>query len=112
MRYGIWIEKFNLDTIDYYKNKGRYKLDDKKGIWRYYQNKVLIKKEYYKKDSCLRINYHLNKKIASIGYTKTEINDKLIHWFYSGKWLYYDQNGKLIETRIYNKDGLKTTKLK
>lgn len=98
---GLWITS---DTLDYlYTIKGKYSKGLEKGTWRYFKNNKLDRKEKYKKDKCLIKFYHTNGKIMKIGYTKFDKNDKETHWYYNGKWKYYDENNILIRINVFEK---------
>lgn len=102
-RVGLWIEKTQIDTIEY-KTIGKYRNGEPIKTWKYLENNRVTKKEKYRKDICYTTFYHSNGKIASIGKTKLTTKDLEIHWFYFDEWKNLDQNGKLIKIRIY-KDG-------
>jgi antitoxin component YwqK of YwqJK toxin-antitoxin module len=104
-REGIWIEKYSQDSANY-KSIGKYYKDDPIKKWRYYLNGKIIKKEKHKKNNCLTKFYHENGKTQSIGTTSLDTSSKYLHWFYKGKWNYYDSKGKLIMTRTYNNGEL------
>lgn len=102
-RVGLWIEKTQIDTIEY-KTIGNYRNGEPIKTWKYLENNRVTKKEKYRKDICYTTFYHSNGKISSIGKTKLTAKDLEIHWFYFDEWKNFDQNGKLIKIRIY-KDG-------
>lgn len=47
--------------------------------------------------------YHTNGKISSRGWAANDNDPKVIHWYYTGTWKYFNELGKLIEVRIYKK---------
>lgn len=102
-RVGLWIEKTQIDTIEY-KTIGKYRNGEPIKTWKYLENNRVTKNEKYRKDICYTTFYHSNGKIASFGKTKLTTKDFEIHWFYFDEWKNFDQNGKLIKIRIY-KDG-------
>lgn len=104
--HGRWIEEYTLDTIQY-KSVGNYKKGEPIKKWNYYANAKIIKKETYKKNHCKVLFYHPNGKIQAKGTTRlvSQPNQQM-HWFYSGKWHYFDTNGRLILTRFYNNGEL------
>lgn len=96
---GKWI---TIDTLDYiYKTKGKYHKGSEIGIWKYYNNNKLIRKEKYKRNLCKTTFYFSNGKKQKQGLTKLVVEDSLNHWFYSGKWKFYNQNGKLDSVKNY-----------
>ncbi len=99
-REGLWIENYAVDSAKY-QSVGKYHLDDPVKKWRYYLNGKIIKREKYKHNICNTKNYFENGKIQSKGHTKTTTNNIEIHWFYDGKWFFFDENGKLTLIRNY-----------
>lgn len=104
-RQGLWIETYALDSA-HYKSIGTYKNDNPVKNWRYYLNGNLIKKERYHKTYCKTKLFHQNHKKEAKGITKLDINDKDLHWYYSGTWKYYASNGNLTTIRTYDKGDL------
>lgn len=104
-REGLWIEKYAIDSAQY-KSIGKYKKDDPIKKWKYYLNGKLIKKECHHKKFCQTKFYHENGEIQSQGKTRLDLSTKYAHWFYSGNWNFYDDKGKLIMKRNYDKGKL------
>lgn len=104
-REGFWVEKYSDDS-SHYVSKGFYKQNEPTRKWKYYLNGKIIKIEKYKTDYCYTKLYFKNGKTASKGKTKLDSIGKNYHWYYSGKWKYFDENGKLSITRIYNNGDL------
>lgn len=102
---GKWVL---IDTTNnhVYKHIKFYKKGEEVRTWKLLQDHKKYKVEKYKKGICLVAYYHPNGKIAIKGQTKQEITEKEIHWFYFGDWLYYDENGKLLQTKIYENGTL------
>lgn len=86
-----------------YYYKGRYRKDSEVGTWRYFMNGRLIRKEKYKGAIAYTRFYHHNGKIDCEGKTVFDSSAKFIHWYYTGFWKCYDENGILIVTRNYEK---------
>ena len=104
-REGLWIEKYSQDSAKY-RSMGKYKNDDPIKKWRYYLDEKIIKKEKYKDNSCFTRIYYENAQIQSKGTTTLDTTDKYAHWYYSGDWKFYDNKGKLILKRKYDKGNL------
>lgn len=102
---GKWVLK---DTINnaVYKQVAFYNKGEEVKKWKTYKDDKKYKTEKYKKGICLVTFYHPNGKIASKGKTKQEISKKEIHWFYDGDWFFFDENGKLIDIKIYERGKL------
>ena len=105
---GVWIDTFTNNKISY-RIIGRFKNDNEVGTWRFYENNKLARKKKIKKKFCIKIFYHKNGVVESKGKTKTDIADKTLHWYYDGLWKYYNEKGKLLETRFYNSGTLIST---
>ncbi len=113
-RVGRWVVKMRhgdqMQIIkENYNSKGFGK-----GIWKYYLDGKLYKREHYsKKGICYVTNYHPNGKVASTGQTKLEVKPPMIHWFYSGDWFYFNENDQLIKVQKYeNGDLIRETFIK
>ncbi len=96
-REGRWIENYYLDSTKY-KSVGYYKNDDPIKKWKYYLNNKLIKKDF-----CKTKFFYENRKLESKGKTQLDQNTKKLHWYYTGIWKYYNQQGKLTTIKKYNK---------
>lgn len=104
-KVGLWIEQDEMDSTKF-KSIGRYKNNDPIKKWRYYTNNIINKKEVYRKNKCIVTNYFSNGKKQSKGKTKLILNSTEIHWFYSGKWKFYDEYGKLSSITKYEKGNV------
>jgi antitoxin component YwqK of YwqJK toxin-antitoxin module len=97
---GIWVYQ-NKKTSIY--SRGKYEQGVEVGVWKYYQGKKMWKREHYNGNvSDVKI-YYPNKRISSKGQTQMDISDKEIHWYYTGDWKFYNEQGKLTEIRTYEK---------
>ena len=102
LKTGKWIqnEKFmNTTSI----TTGRYKKGDKTGTWREFMSDKLLSKEKYKKNSCHIIKYHNTGTIQQIGVSNKEIINSKTEWLPTGEWKFYDSEGILLGTKIYEK---------
>ena len=98
LKEGKWVE---IDTLDFiYKTVGNFKKNKLIGTWKYYNNNSLIRKEKYEKEFCKTKFYYLNRSLERKGYTKMILEDSVLHWFYIGKWHFYDNKRKLIKTKM------------
>jgi antitoxin component YwqK of YwqJK toxin-antitoxin module len=104
-REGYWIEKYTQDSSEY-KSLGKYKNDDPIKKWRHYKDSKLIKKENYKGNKCCTRIYFENGKVQSKGKTVFDSSAKYDHWYYNGNWNFYNEKGKLIMKRFYDKGKL------
>jgi antitoxin component YwqK of YwqJK toxin-antitoxin module len=101
-REGKWITIDTLDSI--YNTNGKYSKGKEIGTWKYFYNGRLVQKEKYHKSICNTTFYYPNGKIMKKGNTKSESNEKEDHWYYLGKWYFYDKTGKLDSTKTYKKE--------
>jgi antitoxin component YwqK of YwqJK toxin-antitoxin module len=101
-KVGHWIYKdtFMGSTSE---SKGRYKKDFEVGKWRHYVGEKLFSKRVYKDSICYTTDYHKNGVIRSFGISKMILEEGNLHWFLSGEWKFYDSEGVLLGTKIYEK---------
>ncbi len=104
-REGRWKEVY-ADEKQRYKSVGRYRHGDEVKRWRHYTNGKLSKVERYRDSVCDVTFYHPNGKVASKGVTRVVVTDKERHWFYSGDWTYFDEQGTPILIRTYKEGNL------
>ncbi|HEX9152048.1 MAG TPA: hypothetical protein VF842_08195 [Flavobacterium sp.] len=98
---GKWI---TIDTMDHiYEIRGKYHKGIEKGTWHFFYNGKMVRKEKYKKDVCNTRCYYPNGKLNKKGYTKIESNKNGDHWYYFGNWHYYDEKGRLLSIKTYEK---------
>ena len=99
---GRWIYKDSILNI-VSKSKGRYKNGFEVGTWKDYLGEGLITKRKYKDSVCYTTDYHHNGQIRAVGISKMITDSTTIHWFLSGEWKFYDSEGVLLGTKIYEK---------
>lgn len=99
---GKWI---TVDTLDYiYVVKGKYSNGNEVGTWKYFYNGKMERKEKYRKGICNATIYHPNGKIMKKGNTRFDSNGEGDHWYYFGKWSFYNTKGKLDSIVTYIKE--------
>lgn len=101
-RDGKWIETNSTEQGDLV-SKGKYKKGEKVGVWKTNNDGVKFQKEVYRKKLIKTRIFHPNGKVKVKGQSTTEITDDYIHWFYTGDWKHYNENGKLIYIKKYNR---------
>lgn len=102
LKTGKWIQKekfMNIESVA----TGRYKKGEKIGTWKEFMSDRLLSKEKYKKNSCHVIKYHNTGKIQQIGFSKKNVIESKIEWLPTGEWTFYDSEGVLLGTKIYEK---------
>lgn len=111
LKTGLWVYNYTIDSIDYYKAKEKYRNNIPIKTWRKYKNKKIEKKERYVGNACNITNYFENGKIESKGKVKLIDNAAETHWFYFGKWLYYNKTGELIRIANYENGKMISEKI-
>ena len=104
-RVGLWIV---TDTIDghVYESRGKYKKGNEQKTWKYLKNGKLYKKEIYR-DSTSKITFfHDNGHKMLEGNAKLTKDNQYLHWFYQGQWIEYNNDGKFVQIRQYEKGEL------
>ena len=96
---GKWVYKNKTDGY----STGRYRNGVEKGIWKYFESNKLYRIERHKGNISSVKFYYPNRKISSKGQTRMDANSTEIHWYYYGKWTYYNERGKITEIRTYEK---------
>lgn len=104
-RHGKWIDSNTVENVNY-KSIGRYKNGLEKGTHKQFANKKLYRKEKYNNGICQTTYYYQNGKIKSQGKTQLDLTEKQIHWYYQGDWKFFDENGKLLGVKTYEKGEL------
>lgn len=102
LKTGKWHESEEYMNIES-NATGRYKKGDKRGTWRAFMSDKLLSKEKYKKNSCHIIKYHNTGTIQQIGVSNKAIINSKTEWLPTGEWKFYDSEGVLLGTKIYEK---------
>lgn len=100
-RTGLWIEYYDIDKKSI-SAKIHYRKGSQRGIcWFYHQNgEPRLKWHYYPKR--IRAKYYFeNGKLEQKGWSKVEDEKGSVHYYWHGKWKFYDEERKLIRTTIY-----------
>lgn len=82
---------------------GRYRKGNKTGTWKQFMGERLVSQEKFKKNSCHVIKYHNTGRIQQIGFSKKYLIDSKEEWLPTGYWQFYDSEGVLLGTKIYEK---------
>lgn len=101
-KVGRWVYKDTFMGVTS-ESKGRYKKDFEVGTWKHYVSEKLVSKRVYKDSICYNTEYHNNGQIRATGISKMIIDNENLHWFLSGEWKFYDSEGVLLGTKIYDK---------
>lgn len=102
-RTGLWITYWDegekiLMTKYYYKDGFETRVCKD-----YYNNgKIRLKFRYYK--NRIRVKYFdENRQLTQKGWSKWDITEEDLHYYWDGKWKFYDENGKLMNVEIWAK---------
>ncbi len=103
---GRWNYKEDKDNPDQITSKGRFKNGKQVKKWKYfYPNGQLYLVEKYDSKKDFRIlnatYYHKNGQVAHTGKAVQENTKERIHYYWIGDWKYYNPDGTLRKTVIY-----------
>jgi len=104
-RVGRWVYKDTINGV-LYKSKGRYKKSIEIKTWRYYENRKLVKTEKYSNGVCTITTFDHKGRITSKGQSMMVEEQDGTHWYTIGEWTFYDQNGKIIGIKKFEKGEL------
>ena len=104
-RVGKWVYKDTVNGI-LYKSKGRYKKSVEIKTWRYYENRKLVKTEKYSNGICHIITFDHKGRITSTGQSMMVEEPDGAHWYIIREWTFFDEKGKIIGIRKYDKGEL------
>lgn len=99
-RHGKWIEEYPVENGTLV-GVGKYKNGEKIGVWRTTFHGKKYQKDKIRKSVIKTKFYHPNGKIMQKGKSRLDISDAERHWYYFGKWKYFDEKGKLERVRNY-----------
>jgi antitoxin component YwqK of YwqJK toxin-antitoxin module len=104
---GLWITYFNEDNKEkkLVSSRVHYKEGYETGVCKHYHSNgnIRLKWRYFK--SRIRAKYYFEDgKIEQKGWSKIEWNEKDTHYYWEGKWKFFDIHRKLIRVAWY-KDG-------
>jgi hypothetical protein len=108
-RTGIWIT-YNDSAKKIRSSKVRYKNDNAIGRGYYYNAEgILARREIVRFKRIKTILYNPNCKVRARGNAKIENYSDRLHYFFYGRWKYYDDNGKLVKYVFYERGVNKKT---
>lgn len=104
-REGKWIFKDTINGI-LYKSKGRYKQSREINTWKYFENRKLVKVEKYQDSICYIETFDKKRRRTSLGKSIIVEEHNEIHWYLTGDWIFFDEKGKIIGIKKYEKGEL------
>ena len=106
-QHGLWIV-YTDSTHKAFITKGRFKNGVQVGKWIYNSPKgVKERVEIYRGKKIKIKHFHINGKTAVRGMARIVIEQKKLHFYYTGPWHYYLENGHLEKT-VWFENGLRT----
>lgn len=104
-REGKWVFKDPVNGI-LYKSKGRYKQSQEIKTWKYFENHKLVKTEKYQDNICHIKTFDEKGRTTSIGKSIIVEESNETHWYLTGDWIFFDEKGKIIGIKKYEKGEL------
>lgn len=104
-REGKWVFKDTVNGV-LYKSKGKYKQSHEIKTWKYFENRKLVKIEKYEKNICHSKTFDEKGRTTSIGKSMIVEENNETHWYLTGDWIFFDENGKIIGIKKYEKGEL------
>ena len=104
-REGKWVFKDTVNGV-LYKSKGKYKQSHEIKTWKYFENRKLVKIEKYEKNICHSKTFDEKGRTTSIGKSMIMEENNETHWYLTGDWIFFDENGKIIGIKKYEKGEL------
>ncbi len=104
-RVGKWVYKDTVNGV-LYKSKGRYKKSIEIKTWKYYENRKLVKTEKYSNGICNIKTFDHKGNLTSTGQSMMVEEQDGTHWYIIGEWTFFDQNGKVIGIKKFDKGEL------
>lgn len=91
---------------------GRYRYNEPVGHWRYYaQAGRLERDERFWRGGTSRLTYyHPNGRVWRQGLTRLADNGRTLHYYWTGDWLIYSENGLLQQIETYEQGKLMGTR--
>lgn len=104
-REGKWVFKDTVNGV-LYKSKGKYKQSREIKTWKYFENRKLVKIEKYEENICHSKTFDEKGRTTSIGKSMIVEENNETHWYLTGDWIFFDENGKIIGIKKYVKGEL------
>lgn len=104
-REGKWAYKDTVNGV-LYKSKGRYKKSREIKTWKYFENRKLVKTEKYQDSICNIKTFDSKGRVTSIGKSMIVEEKEGTRWYLTGDWIFFDDKGKIIGIKKYEKGEL------
>ena len=105
---GRWNYKEDKENPDQITSKGRFKNGKQVKKWKYFypNGQLYLVEKYDSKKDFRTLNatyYHKNGMIARTGQAVQENTAEKIHYYWIGDWKYFNEDGTLRKTVVYDK---------
>lgn len=104
-REGKWVFKDTVNGV-LYKSKGKYKQSREIKTWKYFEDRKLVKIEKYQDNICFTKTFDKKGRTTSIGKSMIVEENNETHWYLTGDWIFFDEKGKIIGIKKYEKGEL------
>ena len=105
-RTGLWVNYWDVEKkIPMTKN--HFKDDRETGVCKEYHNngRLRLKFRYYK--DRIRVKYYdENRRLEQKGWAVIDFTEKDIHYYWHGKWKFFNKNRKLLRVALYRNGEL------
>jgi hypothetical protein len=100
-RKGLWVNYWDEEKkIPMTKN--HFKDDRETGVCKEYHNNGKIRLKFRYRKERIRVKYYNEKgRLEQKGWAKMDFTEKEIHYYWHGKWKFFDENRKLIREALY-----------
>lgn len=98
---GLWITRFPGDT-NVISSRVHYKDGNEKGVCKHYHPNGVMRIKWRYMENRIRVKYFSEARQLELkGWSKIDRSTSIIHYYWHGKWKYFDENRKLINVAIY-----------
>jgi antitoxin component YwqK of YwqJK toxin-antitoxin module len=100
-RTGWWISYWD-DEEKVYMSKAKYEAGKELGTSKEYHQNGNIRLKFRHQKNRIRVKYYSeDQKLEQKGWSILENNKEDTHYYWHGKWKFYNKNRKLVRTAIY-----------
>ncbi len=100
-RTGWWITYWD-DEKNVYMSKARFEAGEEIGTSKEYHQNGNLRLKFRHQKHRIRVKYYSqDRKLEQKGWSVLEYNKEDTHYYWHGKWKFYNENRKLIRTAFY-----------
>lgn len=101
-RTGWWISYWD-DDEKVFMSKAKYKAGQEIGTSKEYHANGNLRLKFRNQKNRIRVkSYSEDRKLEQKGWAVMEYNEKDTHYYWHGKWKFYDEQGKLVRVSQYS----------